>query len=63
MATSSILDHITINDSHVLEDYIKSIEDVSATTNFSEESDIEFETNPSVLRNLMLKGIENWGRK
>lgn len=63
MATSSILDHITINNSKVIEDYVNSMEEAVNKPVSHEDSDIKFETDPNVLKELMLKGIEKWGKK
>ncbi|MBQ9609048.1 MAG: hypothetical protein IJV15_06335 [Lachnospiraceae bacterium] len=63
MATSSILDHITINNPKVIEDYINAMEESANRPISHEASDIKFETDPNVLKELMLKGIEKWGKK
>lgn len=60
MATSSILDHITINNPKVIEDYINAMEESANKPVSHEASDIEFETDPNVLKELMLKGIEKY---
>ena len=63
MATSSILDHITINNSQVIEDYVNAMEESANKPVSNETSDIKFETDPNVLKELMLKGIEKWGKQ
>lgn len=63
MATSSILDHITINNPKVIEDYVNAMEESVNRTGSYETSDIKFETDSNVLKELMLKGIEKWGKK
>ena len=63
MPTSSILDHITINNPKVIEDYVNAMEESANRPIPQETSDIKFETDPNVLKELMLKGVGKRGKK
>ncbi len=64
MATSSIVERIRVNNPKVIEEYVAAME-ASANTQiaFKEESLAKRITDPKELQNMMLRGIEKWGKK
>ena len=61
MATSSILEDITINNPKVIEAYAHAIEEAGSTSIQPQKKSIaRKETDPQVLKELMLKGIEKY---
>ena len=64
MATSSIVDKIRVNNPTVIEDYVAAME-ASANSSVVQKDKRTAETisDPTELKEIMLRGIEKWGKK
>lgn len=64
MATSSILDNIEVNNPRVIEEFLDAMEkSAERSIECDERPHARFLTDPDEIRNIVQKGIQNWGNK
>ncbi len=64
MATSSIIDHIRINNPKVMEAYVEAVEKAERAPIIPQKKPIAREiADPEEMRAFLLRGIEKWGNK
>ena len=64
MAISSIIENIQVNNPKVMEEYVAAVEKAAASPVEKKKDRIAREiSNPDELKNLMLRGIEKWGKQ
>lgn len=63
MATSSIIDHIRVNNPKVLELYVEALEKAEKEPIVKREKIAKEITDPEEMRQIMMRCIEKWGEK
>ena len=63
MATSTIVEKISINNPKVMEEYVAAMEDSANSPVTRKEQKIKQITDPAELKQIMLRGIGKWGKK
>jgi len=64
MATSTLIDNIVVNNPKLLEDYVAFMEaQENAPVTPRPEPTARYITDPDEMREILLRGIEIWGKK